>query len=333
MKPILDVSKYQPDIDYAAVSGEVEGVLLRCGYTGWGDANDCRADDCFEKHYAGFKAAGVPVGAYYYSAADTLEKAREEAEFCKQLLAGKQLELPVYYDLEEPHRMEKLSRAQLTAQAEAWAEVMEAAGYFVGIYANTSWFSQKLDHASLAEKYTLWLADYRAQPDTQLKRDLHQYTSAGQVPGIAGGVDLSRIERADLLTVVKASGLNGWDKPTQPDTKPDPQPQPGGTYTVQPGDSWYRIAARQLGSESRVQELLAANGATVATVIHPGQVIRLPGGGTPAQRTYTVQPGDSWWKIAAEQLGSGSRMQELAAANGCTTADTIHPGQVLVLPG
>lgn len=329
---ILDISKYQPAVDYRAAAAAVEGAILRCGYTGWGDANECCPDECFEQHYAGFKAAGVPVGAYYYSAADTIAKAREEAEFCKQLLAGKQLELPVYYDLEEPHRMNKLTREQLTAQAEAWAEVMEAAGYFVGIYANTSWFRTKLDHARLAKKYTLWLADYRAQPDTQLQRDLHQYTSAGQVPGIAGGVDLSRVERPDLLTVVKASGRNGWAGQPDKPSAPDPQPQPGRTYTVQPGDSWYRIAARQLGSESRVQELLAANGATAATVIHPGQIIRLPGEGA-AARTYTVQPGDSWWRIAAQQLGSGSRMGELAAANGMATTDTIHPGQVLALPG
>lgn len=328
---ILDISKYQPAVDYRAAAAAVEGAILRCGYTGWGDANECCPDECFEQHYAGFKAAGVPVGAYYYSAADTIAKAREEAEFCKQLLAGKQLELPVYYDLEEPHRMNKLTREQLTAQAEAWAEVMEAAGYFVGIYANTSWFRTKLDHARLAKKYTLWLADYRAQPDTQLQRDLHQYTSAGQVPGIAGGVDLSRVERPDLLTVVKASGLNGWAGQPDKPSAPDPQPQPGRTYTVQPGDSWYRIAARQLGSESRVQELLAANGATTSTVIHPGQIIRLPGEGA-AARTYTVQPGDSWWKIASEQLGSGSRMGELAAANGADLDTVIHPGDVLVLP-
>ena len=37
---------------------------------------------------------------------------------------------------------------------------MEDAGYFVGVYANTSWFTGKLDHAALAEKYTIWLADY-----------------------------------------------------------------------------------------------------------------------------------------------------------------------------
>lgn len=340
---ILDVSKYQQEINYNEVAKQVEGVILRCGITGWGDANECQVDPLFEKHFAGFKAAGVPVGAYYYSAADTLEKAREEAEFCKKILAGKQLELPVYYDLEEPHRMNKLTREQLTTQAEAWASIMEAAGYFVGIYANTSWFLSKLDHASLSKKYSLWLADYRENYNKTLKRDLHQYTSAGRINGITGGVDLSKIERPDLLTVVKESGLNGWEEPESstgagdpgPEGQPGvPLPQPGGSYTVKPGDSWWRIAEQQLGSGTRMNELAAANGCTTSDTIHPGQVIILPGGATqtPAQHTYVVKAGDSFWSIAATQMGSGSRMNELAAANGMTIHDTIHPGQTLVIP-
>ena len=47
-------------------------------------------------------------------------------------------------------------------------------------------------------------------------------------------------------------------------------------YTVRPGDSWYLIAAQQLGSESKVGELLAANGADLGTTIHPGDVLVLP---------------------------------------------------------
>ena len=49
---------------------EVDGVVLRCGVTHWGTANECVADECFERHYAGFAAQKVPMGAYYYSAAD-----------------------------------------------------------------------------------------------------------------------------------------------------------------------------------------------------------------------------------------------------------------------
>jgi hypothetical protein len=36
---------------------------------------------------------------------------------------------------------------------------------------------------------------------------------------------------------------------------------------------------------------------------------------TPGNCTYTVQEGDSFWKIALEQLGSGSRFGELESLN------------------
>lgn len=48
--------------------------------------------------------------------------------------------------------------------------------------------------------------------------------------------------------------------------------------------------------------------------------------------TYTVKAGDSLWKIAAEQLGDGSRYGEIKAANGLTS-DSIHVGQILKIPG
>jgi len=47
------------------------------------------------------------------------------------------------------------------------------------------------------------------------------------------------------------------------------------TYTVKPGDSLSRIAREQLGAASRWPEIQALNGMT-GTVIHPGQVLKLP---------------------------------------------------------
>lgn len=46
---------------------------------------------------------------------------------------------------------------------------------------------------------------------------------------------------------------------------------------------------------------------------------------------YTVKPGDSWWGIAQNELGDGSRMYELAALNGKTIGSMIHPGDILLL--
>lgn len=50
-----------------------------------------------------------------------------------------------------------------------------------------------------------------------------------------------------------------------------------------------------------------------------------------ATKTYTVKSGDSLWKIAASQLGDGSRYKEIKSLNGLTS-DVIHAGQVLKLP-
>lgn len=50
-----------------------------------------------------------------------------------------------------------------------------------------------------------------------------------------------------------------------------------------------------------------------------------------AENSYTVRPGDSWWSIAASQMGDGMKMYELAELNGKVVTETIYPGQVLKL--
>lgn len=205
---IIDISKYQPVVDYAKVAKAVDGAVLRVGVTYWGKQN-MAADECFEKHYKGFKAVGCPVGVYYYSAADSVEKAQAEAQFCIEILKGRQLELPVYFDVENTQRQGNLDRQLLTQIVEAFCSAMEKAGYFAGFYASTSWLKNKLDAERLTKKYTLWKADYRAQYDRDIPCDMHQYTSSATVTGIEGKVDMSNCYR-DFETVIKANGLNGY---------------------------------------------------------------------------------------------------------------------------
>lgn len=212
MRKFLDVSKYQPSINYKKVKDSgIEGVILRCGITYWGE-QVMDKDPYFEQHYKGFKEAGLPIGAYYFSAADSVEVAKKEAEYCKSLLAGKRFELPIYYDVECGERMDKLSKAELTEICYAFCESMEQAGYFVGVYANTNYYQNKLNHDKLKDRFTLWLADYRGEnADQSLKRDIWQYTSAGKVEGISGNVDLNECYR-EFEQEIKAAGKNGFSK-------------------------------------------------------------------------------------------------------------------------
>lgn len=50
-----------------------------------------------------------------------------------------------------------------------------------------------------------------------------------------------------------------------------------------------------------------------------------------ADNTFKARSGDSWWRIAAQQLGSGLKCYALAKANGKTIFSVIHPGDVLTL--
>ena len=47
---------------------------------------------------------------------------------------------------------------------------------------------------------------------------------------------------------------------------------------------------------------------------------------------YLVKAGDSFWKIAATQMGSGLKYKELAKYNNLRTTDLLRPGQKLKIP-
>ena len=209
---ILDISKYQPDVDYAKTANDCDGVILRAGLTYWG-AQDMGADPCFEQHYKGFKAAGCPVGVYYYSAADSVAVAEKEADYFLSLLKGKQFELPVYYDVENNQRQGSLPKELLTQIVDAFCSRVQA----VGFYASTSWLKNKMDVTALSKKYTLWKADYRAAYDKTILCDMHQYTSEGSIAGIKGNVDLNHCYK-NFVSIIKSKGLNGFEPQEVEDT-------------------------------------------------------------------------------------------------------------------
>lgn len=51
-----------------------------------------------------------------------------------------------------------------------------------------------------------------------------------------------------------------------------------------------------------------------------------------AYTLYTVKTGDSFWKIASQQMGSGLKCSKLASYNGLKLTSVIRPGQVLKIP-
>lgn len=206
---ILDVSKYQPNIDYDAVAKEVDGVIIRVGLSYYGTFRQ-DLDSCFTKHYDGFKRAGVPVGAYFYSAAQNTAEAQQEADFTLKALSGKCFELPIYYDVENAQRTAKAGKEAISNMIITYCSALENCGYFVGLYSYTNFINNYIN-LDKTKNYTLWLADYRTNPNTTIKRDAWQYTSTATINGINGRVDLSDFYK-DFKTIIINAGLNGFKK-------------------------------------------------------------------------------------------------------------------------
>lgn len=94
----IDVSQYQQGVDFKKVKAAgIDYVIIRAGFGKYAN----QKDPCFENHYKAAKAAGLKVGAYWYSYAATVEEAKAEAQTCINAIKGKTFEYPIYFDLEE----------------------------------------------------------------------------------------------------------------------------------------------------------------------------------------------------------------------------------------
>lgn len=191
----IDVSRYQENIDWAAVKGAgVQFAMLRLGYRGYG-SGALVMDPYFRQNIQGAQANGIEVGVYFFSQAITPEEGAEEARFCLNALKGYHITYPIVFDWEsydsslEP-RTDGLDDKILTQCAVAFCEEVEAAGYQSMVYSNLTYFYLHFDLNQLVD-YPLWLAQYNSRPSFYYHFDIWQYSGTGKVPGIDGNVDLN----------------------------------------------------------------------------------------------------------------------------------------------
>ena len=190
----VDVSSHQQVIDWeAAAAAGIEFAMIRIGYRGYSQG-EISEDDYARANLEGAKAAGLDVGAYFFSQAISREEAAREAAWCVTYLEDSELDLPLVFDWEhvtDPNaRTAGLTdRNLLTACAKVFLEITTAAGYDSMLYFN-GYQSRDLFDLKALDDYGFWFAQYSDGLDFPYAVDLWQYTESGEVPGIQGKVDI-----------------------------------------------------------------------------------------------------------------------------------------------
>ena len=180
----IDVSQWQGNIDFNKVKASgVDFVIIHAGY----GRNISQKDPYFEQNYQRAKAAGLNVGAYWYSYANSAVDAKREAAACLQAIKGKTFEYPIYFDLEERSQFNK-GAAFCSSLVTAFCDAIEKAGYFAGLYISRSPLTQYIT-ANVQKRYALWVAEYGAKLNYNGSVGMWQNSSSWRVPGINGNVD------------------------------------------------------------------------------------------------------------------------------------------------
>ena len=190
----VDLSTFNKDVDYNELKNNIEFAILRVGY-GVQYMPDSQKDELFEEHYRNLKGK-TKLGAYYYQYANKVGEGKKEAENCIKYLDGKELELPIFYDVEDTS-LNNLNSTDLTSIIIEFCETIESAGYKAGVYANKYFLENKLETDRI-ENYVIWCAAYGINDGEEHenakyngKHEIWQYTSKGNIAGVNGDVDLN----------------------------------------------------------------------------------------------------------------------------------------------
>jgi len=177
----LDVSRWQGDINWAAVKGA--GYQIAVIKISGGD-DGLYYDSKANQNYSNAKANGLSVGGYHF--AGGTDPVAEAEYFVKGMSPFEENDVFVLdWEVQNPDPVGWCTRFV--------NHVHDLANVWPLIYMNGSTLNSQ-DWSPVTNNCGVWVAWYGQDPNADLPVKypyiMHQYTSGGSVPGISGNVDL-----------------------------------------------------------------------------------------------------------------------------------------------
>lgn len=206
----IDISYHNGNFDLARAKNDgYNFVIIRAGYTGYGDGVSKAKDIQFENNYAKAKAIGMPVGAYYFTIATDYQKGVDEANWLyENCLKGKQFEYPIFIDVEDDaggrRYLRNAGKDKTTDGIIGFCETLENKGYYVGIYGSDISTFKDMVNIDRLKDYDKWVASYDSKPQFVKEYGMWQYSDDNNLD--------KDIAYKDYPSIMKSKGLNGFAK-------------------------------------------------------------------------------------------------------------------------
>lgn len=208
----IDVSDYQPNVDWkAVVDAGITFAFIKA------TEGQTFVAELFDSYWKQSKANGLQRGAYHFFRPTSDPKAQAD-HFLKtvKLEAG---DLSPVLDIETT---DGLDSQTLCDRAQEWIDIVERATGFRPIIYTYPGFWQSLNTKRFSE-YPLWIAHYTKAEQPMVPGGwktwlFWQFTDRGQITGISGGVDVNLFEVStvgttgskvqDLQSILKNRGFD-----------------------------------------------------------------------------------------------------------------------------
>ncbi len=185
----IDVSRWNGDINWTKVkSSGIEFVMIKAA--SGSNKGTYSLDPKFKTNIVGAYNAGLKVGVYLYSYAQSVAGVLGEAKFFVEQITPykKYITYPAVYDLEDASQI-YLGKRTLTEMVRTFCNYVRDNGFTPMLYSNPNWLKNYIDSLSIG--VPVWLAQWASKPTWNGDFTMWQYSSKGSVPGISGNVDMN----------------------------------------------------------------------------------------------------------------------------------------------
>lgn len=189
-------------------------VIIRAGFGKLASQKDSH----FEDFYKRATAAGLKIGAYWYSYAMNETEAVEEAKACLECIKGKKFGMPIFYDIEEDATYKT---GKVNAIFLAFAAYLKSKKYIPGLYSSTYYLDKYVKPETIKNgQYPLWVSQwFTVCQYTDAPYQIWQYTENEYPPGVVGHCDADQCY--STFDYIPKYGWNGF-KATASKSKPNP---------------------------------------------------------------------------------------------------------------